>query len=107
MATDPARRLQELIAQYDASSAATRSGSRPPPDSEKKRSRNLLDALAGAMCLYAMILTTPAGALIVRGYRWAMNDKPPARELVSYFDTEGAKRPDAPQLVETIAAAPE
>src|SRR5262245_57372124 len=70
------------------------------------RRRNILDAFAGAMCVYAMMITTPAGELVVRTYHWAVGGKPAARTLLSYFNSDGAAAAPDPALAQAIAQAP-
>jgi murein DD-endopeptidase len=79
---------------------------------EQKPRRGLLDLVASAMVVYAMVSATPVGNLIVRTYHWVTGSREKHRPLLSYFETEGslavahAPSPVPDAVVERIVEPP-
>src|SRR5687768_16785016 len=71
-----------------------------------KRKRGLLDLIAVLMAVYAMIIGTPVGGLIVRGWRWTLGDRTTTRPLASYFQTGGEGGAAAEKIAAVVAAPP-
>src|SRR5262249_34579077 len=67
---------------------------------EKTRRRGLLDLVAASMAVYAMVIGTPVGGLVVRAYRYALGSRAKERPLLSYFQSEGAGSGVAPVILE-------
>lgn len=87
-------------------SAGKGSASRPA----RSRLGGLFDLLAVSAAFYTLVVATPVGGLLERGFHWALGHKVHTRALVSYFRAGGEG--GAPQLAvkemaqETVASAP-
>ncbi len=79
-------RLQKLL--EEARAPVPRSSPKPP---KKRRVGGLLDLLAVSAAVYTLVVVTPVGGLVQRGYQWALGRPGHTRPLVSYFSNGSGK----------------
>src|SRR5688572_7180217 len=84
------QKLNQLMEELrrKAAGVATAPGT-PAPGKKKRKRGGLLDLLAVSMAVYAMMVTTPVGGLVVRSFNWITGSKAKTRPLIAYFATEG------------------
>lgn len=91
-----------------ASIEAERSTPRAPPPSPSKPSgprRGFLDLIAVVFATYALVIATPVGQLLERGYNAIVGRQAKTRSLISYFDTDtgsGSSNSSLAQLEEIV-----
>ena len=68
---------------------------RPQPSTspvQKPRRHGLIDLLAVAMAFYAMMVTTPAGGILLRAFNHLTGSRARTRPLIAYFETGSTHR---------------
>lgn len=94
--TDPGReRLERILGELEP---------KPAPKPRRRRG-GLLDLLAVAAAVYTLVVATPVGGLVERGFHWALGHRVHTRPLVAYFKTGSGAGIEA-KVVEELAAAP-
>lgn len=79
----------------------------PPPRPPRGPRRGFLDLLAVSLAMYALVVATPVGQLLERGYNAAFGRRAKTRSLISYFemDSGGSSRATI-EKIESIVEAP-
>lgn len=119
MASDERKRLDELLARIEAQTQSidqqTGEASAPEPPEPPRRAlptrespkdrrpRGLLDLIAVITAVYTMVVTTPVGGMVVRGYNWVTKSQTKTRPLISYFSGDtGSAGTTAPQIKKLV-----
>lgn len=88
-----------------AEGTATPPGTLPPEKPKKKRG-GIVDLIAVTMAVYTMVVTTPAGGIVVRTFNWLTGSKARTKPLIAYFATEGTNLSSG-KKAQRIARAPD
>lgn len=106
--------LDELLKSIEEERTAERDqrreeASQPPePAKDKGPRRGFLDFCAVVMAMYGLIVATPVGQLLERGYNAALGRRAKTRPLISYFEMDSAApSSEAIATLEEIVAPPE
>ncbi len=78
--------LDRLLASIEEERSTPRAS--PPPPEDKGPRRGFLDLLAVVFATYALVVATPVGQLLERGYNAIAGRKAKTRPLISYFETD-------------------
>lgn len=102
--------LDRLLASIEEERTTAPSSRPPPSEPEKPRGppRGFLDLLAVSFAVYGLVVATPVGGLLERGYNAIMGRRAKTRPLISYFDMDsGESSSEAIARLEEIVAPPE
>lgn len=80
--------LDRLLASIEAERSAPRAAPPSPPPPDKGPRRGFLDLLAVVFATYALVVATPVGQLLERGYNAVLGRQAKTRPLISYFETD-------------------
>lgn len=79
-----------------------------PTPQRRRRAGPIVDLIVAAAAIYALVVATPVGGLVVRGVNWALDRPDGGRALITYFKSAGLEGTvDADAVRAAVETAPE